>query len=658
MAIAAMQKIQIFVHERRTADIIKKLHPLAILELLDIESAELPADATETQRLAERAEALIRFFKQLFPQKKGAIENFIAVRPLVNVREWTQESESAQERDAYLTTIESEMLEWKRLQDLESAHLQEQTRLALLRHYDAIAGAVGKFKTIEWLTGYFLKNDYLQWQKTDALASLTAAEWALDSDAQYVYAAFACFPDTENALRALLHPFRWVDVPLGAPASESFATRYIQNQDALTRINTQLDQMKSTWAEFYRTGQRRLYLLADRLTNDSAAATVASEVLKTQRVSLLEGWIEKRRWAEVETLLKPYADDVYLVAASHSEDDAPPILLKNGGLAPFEAVTFLYSPPHQKEFDPTPFLSIFFALFFGLCMSDFGYGLLLLLLSSLLLKKYRIHLTPFGIKLLTLMAYCSVPTMLVGMLTGSYFNMDLQLIPSLPIKHFILGLRLTDPLTTPLPMLIFSFVLGTIHLYTGLCVRFVIDWKQQGFKEGFLLSGLWVFFATALIGCALSAAIPIFSAGFAAFKTMCWIGAVSLVLTQGRHHKNPLMRLGSGLLSLYRLTGFVGDILSYARLFALGLVTSVLAMVINLLSSMVLGTPLIGGILFVVLLVGGHLFNFLINILGSFVHPARLQYVEYFSKFFEGGGKLFNPFAWKTKYVTLVETTP
>ncbi len=252
---------------------------------------------------------------------------------------------------------------------------------------------------------------------------------------------------------------------------------------------------------------------------------------------------------------------------------------------------------------------------------------------------------------MTLNHYCGVSTMLVGVLTGSYFAIDLSRLTFLPIKNFLLSLRIIDPVSNPLPMLIFSLVLGVIQIYVGLVVRYFIDLKQKGGKEAFLTSGLWVYFVTGLILLPVGSLLLKDQLLTTVSKVIVYSGLVSLILTQGRHHKNPIMRLGSGILSLYRVTGYVGDILSYSRLFALGLVTSVLGMVINLLALMTKTIPVVGIGVMVVVLILGHTFDFLINLLGSFVHPARLQYVEYFSKFFEGGGKPFRPLAWQTKYI-------
>ncbi|MBU0580113.1 MAG: hypothetical protein KKA19_02960, partial [Candidatus Margulisbacteria bacterium] len=490
---------------------------------------------------------------------------------------------------------------------------------------------------------------YQQWQQGQFFMGAEVHEQCLSQDGKNLYLVFCFLPEQENEVREKLSSHNFVEVFI--PQTKiPFSVQLVKLQKELKRIEEKINVFKEKLKKFFITEKEVLATWADYLKNEEKVTLWSTNLMKTKKVALIEGWIMRTRFAELQDALKQFAQEVEITEAPHSEGDEPPVVLDNSIISPFEAVTTVYGMPNNSEFDPTPLLAIFFALFFGICLSDFGYGLLLVLLSRSLLAKYKQQLTRYGKQLLTLTSYCGFSTMFIGILTGSYFGINLDKLAFTPLKSFLLSLKITDPMVSPLPLLIFSFILGIIQIYTGLWIRFLIDLRQKGRKEAFLQSGIWVYFVTGLIGWGVFFKVTQLAL---LFKTISLTGMIGLIITQGRHHQNPIMRLGSGLLSLYRLSGFVGDILSYSRLFALGLVTSVLSVVINLLASMTGGIPFIGGIIMVLLLVGGHIFNFLINILGAFVHSARLQYVEYFSKFFEGGGRFFKPFTWRTRYIKI-----
>ena len=222
---------------------------------------------------------------------------------------------------------------------------------------------------------------------------------------------------------------------------------------------------------------------------------------------------------------------------------------------------------------------------------------------------------------------------LAGALAGGWFG-DLFGLPPLWF----------NPMEEPLKMMVVSFALGLVHIFVGMGLEFYDNVRQGDVWSAIFDQGFWFALILGLLFLFLP---PLASIG----GWLAKIGAVGLVLTQGRHQKNILMKLGSGLASLYNLSGILGDVLSYSRLLALGLATGVIANVINMLAKMALDFPYgLGYIVMVVILVGGHLFNLFIGAMGSYVHTSRLQYIEFFGKFFEGGGKLFSPFKIQQKY--------
>jgi V/A-type H+-transporting ATPase subunit I len=458
------------------------------------------------------------------------------------------------------------------------------------------------------------------------------------------YGYIITLPEYEQSIRAGLPKYCTV---LALPQTKALGKEEQKIREKRRAARAAFAQARKMLQKLWLKEGTRLKTWADYLDNETYLDQVAQLSKATETVDVLKGWVECNRMKELREALKPYAAETHLTFEKTAEQS--PVTLTNGRWSPFESVTMIYGLPHSKEFDPTILLAPFFIFFYGLCLSDFGYGLMLVLYAHFLRKKYFKHLTEYGRKLLMLNMWCGFSTMIIGIVTGSYFGINLPEISVAPIRHFLLSLRIIDPVGNPMPMLFFSFGLGVLQLYVGLWIKLFLDWKTKGWKEVLLDSAQWVWFCTGLIG------LCVIPNGKIVFQIMTYSGMAGLILFQGRHHKNILQRLGTGFLSLYRLSGFVGDILSYSRLFALGLVTAVLGTVINLLAKMTGGIPFAGPMVMVAVLIGGHVFNFFINILGSFVHSARLQYVEYFTKFFEGGGRFFRPLVWKTQHIIVTE---
>ena len=250
-------------------------------------------------------------------------------------------------------------------------------------------------------------------------------------------------------------------------------------------------------------------------------------------------------------------------------------------------------------------------------------------------------------KLLTLMFYGGFSTAIWGILFGSYFG-------DAGAKLFGLKPLLLDPLTQPIPMLALCFGLGIIHIFTSMAVKSYMQIKDGDILGALTDQGSWYLIVIGLVLLAAPGISPVVPATFAVIgQVMALFGVIWLVLFKGRANKNVVGRFFGGLVGLYGVTGYLSDILSYSRLFALGLATGVIAMVINAIAMMVSGG--IGWAVTIAVLIGGHIFNIAINVLGAFVHTSRLQYIEYYGRFFEGGGVSFAPLKKETKYLNVIK---
>ncbi len=396
-----------------------------------------------------------------------------------------------------------------------------------------------------------------------------------------------------------------------------------------------------------------LYLAFDYLSILKSKKDIERYIKQTKKVIIIEGWILKKDQNELKNILYKKYKELEIVFSDPKESDDIPVALKNNKFVePFESVTELYGIPKYKEFDPTPLFAPFYFIFFGMCLSDAGYGLIIAALSYWALKKYKFE----GMvkKFFGLFFLGGLSTFIMGAIMGSWMGDTLNYLPKniLFIKTFLIDtVSLLDPIKNPMPLLLISLSLGVIQIYTGFIIKFISNIKEGKIKTGLMDQGSWLLLISGLLLYIIANTINSLAAYEIITKYIIWAGLLSVVITQGRSNKNIILKAAGGVLSLYDLIGYFSDILSYSRLFALGLSTAVLAVVVNTFVMLFKDIPIIGIIIAALVFIIGHLFNMVISGMGAFIHSTRLQYVEYFTKFYEGGGTPFKPFKVITKYI-------
>ena len=323
-----------------------------------------------------------------------------------------------------------------------------------------------------------------------------------------------------------------------------------------------------------------------------------------------------------------------------------------------------YSLPGRHEVDPSAVMAFFYYVLFGMMLSDAAYGLLTVVGSAFALKKFPDMELKMR-KTLRMFLFCGISTTVWGVLFGSYFG---DAIPVIAQTFFHTEITVPalwfEPLDDPMRLLIFSFGVGVAHLFTGLGVQFYQLAKQKKYADALYDVVFWYLLVGGPhCGTALHGDFPEHRGA-----ALCWcrgpvaavagvlagIGAVGILFTAGRESRNPVKRFLKGLYGLYGVSSYLSDILSYSRLLALGLATSVISTVFNQLGAM-LGGGVVGAIFFAVVFLIGHSMNMAINLLGAYVHTNRLQFVEFFGKFYEGGGRAYAPFAANTKHFQIKE---
>ena len=469
------------------------------------------------------------------------------------------------------------------------------------------------------------------------LVELTAA----GADREYHYLLLVYHASAEEAVTEIMRENGWSKANLrdwtGTAAEND---RRIDQELAQTAA-----ELKQAEQELAAQGgqMENIYQEIDRSAVDIKREDARSHLLDTQKTFFLEGWIPAEYWEKAEKNLEKF-DCAYQV-----EDPAPeeypevPVQLKNNWFTrPLNMVTEMYSLPAYGSLDPNPLMAPFFIFFYGFMMADMGYGLLMILASLFVMKKVKPN-GPTMRYMFPLLGLGGVSTFIMDALTGGFFG---DLLPQMamlinPNTTFTALPALFSPLDDALPVLIGSLVIGLVQIFTGMAVSMYRKIKAGDVMDALCNEGAWYL------------VFILFGVGFVIGQLKLALVAivVLLVLTQGYGKKGivgKLMGIGGSLYN--NITGYFSDILSYSRLMALMLAGAVIAQVFNTLGA------LTGNVVtfFIISMVGNAL-NFALNLLGCYVHDMRLQCLEYFGRFYEDGGKAFQPMAYDTKYVDIVK---
>jgi V/A-type H+-transporting ATPase subunit I len=381
-----------------------------------------------------------------------------------------------------------------------------------------------------------------------------------------------------------------------------------------------------------------LQRVLDYLATKVARAEAAERLLATDSTLTLTGWVTAPSEKELGDALSKYTCAWELRDPVPEEYEHVPVQLKNNALtSPLTMVTEMYSLPAYDGVDPNPLMAPFFVLFYGIMMADVGYGLLMIL-AALIVKRKKPR---GGMKnFFNLLLMCGVSTLALGVVTGSFFGDALPKLFELFGGTFTLPYKpLFDPLNNTQQVLIGALALGAFQIIVGMAISFVKQTRDGHFWDAlFDVGSWWILFGGIALG---------------AMGITWWVaiaGAAALVLTQGRSKPTVLGKLAGGVGSLYNITGYFGDILSYSRIMALMLAGGVIAQVFNTLAA------LTGNIVtFLLIFLVGHALNLGLNLLGCYVHDLRLQCLEFFGKFYKDGGRPFQPLRINTKYVNITD---
>ena len=438
---------------------------------------------------------------------------------------------------------------------------------------------------------------------------------------------------------------------------EVLETEIAASRERMTQCEAELKSLASK--------RKELQAVADYYRVRADKYAVLGDLLQSKRTFVISGYIPACESDPVEKSLTEKYNCMVDIEDIEEGEEAPVILKNNPFSTNMEGIVESYGLPHAGEIDPTTIMSFFYVFFFGMMLSDAAYGAVVAIVCAILVKKYP-RMSQSMAKSLKLFFYCGVSTLVWGVLFGGYFGNIVDIVSEKFFGHTVTVPALWFvPLNDPMKLLVYSLLFGTIHLFVGLGIKGylclkdgkVVDFICDVVLWFVMLIGLILMLLPSDIFASIAQTTIVFPAALnTAAKVMAAGGAIGIVLMSGRANKNPALRLALGAYDLYNVTGWLSDALSYSRLLALGLATGVIASVINQMGAM-LPNNVIGVILFIVIFIVGHVLNLAINLLGAYVHTNRLQFVEFFGKFYEGGGKAFEPFKENTKYVDVKEET-
>ena len=468
-----------------------------------------------------------------------------------------------------------------------------------------------------------------------ALDQHAADIFEVGADKQQTYYFLICLRDEEQAVMDSLRPFNFSAVTFQDMTGT--AEENLRALDALLSENEA--SRKAAEAEIVKNAPERdaLRLYADRLTAEAAKESNTERLLTDGTILFFEGWAPAERMGQVSDLLERLGCAWEARDPTEEEYPSVPVQLKNNWLTrPLNMVTEMYSLPAYDNVDPNPLMAPFFILFYGIMMADMGYGILMILAGLFITKKYR----PKGTMghMFSLVTLCGVSTFIMGAITGGFFGDFLTQVVKLTTGADFALPSLFTPLDDTLMILVGAMCLGFVQIVTGMAISFIRKLqKGQVLDAVFEELTWWIVFA----------GIGVMALGYG--NVVLYIGLALVVLGPIVTGKGLMGKITGIFGSVYNhVTGYFGDLLSYARLMALMLAGSVIAQVFNTLGA-------IPGniVVFLIISLAGNTLNFALNLLGCYVHDLRLQCLEYFGKFYEDGGKPFRPLAINTKFVDI-----
>ena len=671
MAVLQMQRVSICALKKDRKSILEKLQSMGILEISQVADEDDAFSRMDTmnarvsfEKKANIADQALDVLDGYAPESKSMFASLEGKKLIGSSRFQSAVADKEKIMDTAADLIQTS----KVIAEKKAAILKLENQIESLTPYLSLEVPMNYSgtKKVAMFIGTMAAETQLQDVYSTLAEQLPEVEAVdiqiISSDQDAVYLAVLCMREDASKVEEVLRSAGFARPAQLSEEVPSVKTQELKEsiQQLNNEIKEQEDKIKSCAEE-----RERLRYISDYFRMRAEKYEVLGTLPQSQRTFVISGYTAKKFVPALEKAIGANYDCVMDVEEVGEEEEVPTILQNNSFSRSWEGIVESYGLPKRGEFDPTTIMSFFYVFFFGMMLSDAAYGAILAIACFVLLKKFP-RMSPGMYQSIKLFMFCGISTVIWGILFGGYFG---NIVDVVSAKFF--GTTITPaalwfiPLNDPMKLLVYSMLFGVIHLFVGLGIKGYMCIKNRQFMDFFCDVVLWFCLVVGLILMLLPSSL------FASIaqteivfpdvvnlmaKVLAIFGAVGIVLMSGRGTKNPGIRLALGAYDLYNITGWLSDVLSYSRLLALGLVTGVIASVINQMGSMV-PNNIFGIIAFIVIFIVGHALNLAINLLGAYVHTNRLQFVEFFGKFYEGGGKPFEPFCADSKYVDIKEET-
>jgi len=635
MAIVKMKKFKLFALEKDRKSLLKELQKFSYVHFVktkeddeSLKEIELNQDMTIIKEKSQKVKWMLNYFSKLFPKdtKKEIDESsvketlFVLVEQQAskydfsndyeNLANISREIDSNKEEIANLETYRKELSKWLNIKES--------------------LGNLKAFRTAKFFLGTVAKKNFEPLKDKLRNFEHTYIEEISDESSQ-INIMLLTSNTEEKELKNELKTYSFTETNFDFDTS--FTDEYEKTKNREEELKKANEKLKEKVEKLLKLIPK-LLIQKEYLDNALMRETVVSNFKATDTVNVIEGYIPLDMEEEFKKIVNKNSNKSnYLeITEVDKDDEEVPILLKNSGITGlFASITQMYALPRYNEIDPTAILSIFYWIFFGMMVADFAYGLILFILSglALMIGKFDENKKKF----LKFFFALSFSTMIWGLLYGSAFG-DLIKLPT----------QVLDSSKDFMSIFILSIIFGAIHLVIALGIKAYILIKNGHFMDVIYDVFLWYLTLTSLIILLLAGRFGLSEFTKNIFIACAVIGMLGIVVFGARDAKTLVGRIGGGLYSLYGITSYIGDFVSYLRLMALGLAGGFIASAINIIVKMLVSKGILGIILGVVVFTLGQSFNIFLSFLSSYVHTSRLTYVEFFSKFYEGGGKAFKKF--------------